>query len=164
MFGLLPRGGSVAARARTRIGPRGHMAGHADGQADSQDRSSCALVLSPRYLTEPGRVCTGTESGQGPRGEVRLFHQKSTCIMQITSGPQVVQILAQQPPNFEATRAAYSTVWLRGTSLIRNIPPVGPYSRTIPRIPWQPWLGGWAVSYERGTPVIPTGGRVRQQH
>ena len=36
----------------------------------------------------------------------------------------------------------------RGTSLIRNTPFLGPYSRTIPRV-----LRGRAVSYERGTPV-----------
>jgi len=40
----------------------------------------------------------------------------------------------------------------RGTSLIRNSAPLGPYSRTMPRTIWRP-LGGGAVSYERGTPV-----------
>jgi len=40
----------------------------------------------------------------------------------------------------------------RGTSLIRNTPLLGPYSRTIPRVLW--WCqGGEAVSYERGAPV-----------
>jgi len=34
------------------------------------------------------------------------------------------------------------------TSLVRNRHPVGPHSRPMPRV-----LGGWAVSYERGTPV-----------
>ena len=37
----------------------------------------------------------------------------------------------------------------RGTSLIGNNPPLGPYSRPMPRV-----LGSWGVSYERGTPVI----------
>ena len=36
----------------------------------------------------------------------------------------------------------------RGTSLIRNNPLLGPYSRLMPRALW--WGGG---SYERGTPV-----------
>jgi len=40
----------------------------------------------------------------------------------------------------------------RGTSLVRNRHPVGPYSRTMPRLLWWP-RGGGAVSYERGTPV-----------
>jgi len=40
----------------------------------------------------------------------------------------------------------------RGTSLIRNTPLLGPYSRTIPRVLGWFW-GGGAVSYERGTPV-----------
>ena len=40
----------------------------------------------------------------------------------------------------------------RGTSLIRNIPPLGPYSRTMSRALWWSW-GRGAVSYERGTPV-----------
>ena len=43
----------------------------------------------------------------------------------------------------------------RGTSLIRNSAPVGPYSRTMPRALW--WFqGGAGSSYKRGTPV---GGR-----
>ena len=43
----------------------------------------------------------------------------------------------------------------RGTSLIRNRPLLGPYSRTIPRVIW--WsVGGGAVSSERGTHVGPT--------
>ena len=40
----------------------------------------------------------------------------------------------------------------RGTLLIRNRLPLGPYSRTMPRA-----LGGGAVSYERGTPVLKWG-------
>jgi len=32
--------------------------------------------------------------------------------------------------------------------LIRNHHPLGPYRRPMPRV-----LGGWAFSYERGTPV-----------
>ena len=38
----------------------------------------------------------------------------------------------------------------RGTSLIRNNPPVGPYSSPMPR--------EVGVSYERGTPVLEAGG------
>ena len=30
----------------------------------------------------------------------------------------------------------------RGTSLIRNSPLLGPYSRTVPRALWWPWGGG----------------------
>jgi len=37
----------------------------------------------------------------------------------------------------------------RGTSLIRKRTPLGPYGRPMPRV-----LGGWAFSYERGTPVL----------
>ena len=40
----------------------------------------------------------------------------------------------------------------RGTSLIRNSAPIGPYGRTMHRALW--WvLGGGSLSYERGTPV-----------
>ena len=43
-------------------------------------------------------------------------------------------------------------VHYRGTTLIRNPPLLGPYSRTIPRVLW--WsLGMAAVSHERGSPV-----------
>jgi len=44
----------------------------------------------------------------------------------------------------------------RGTSLIRNRAPLGPYSRIMPMALLWPY-GGGAVSYERGTPV-PHGG------
>ena len=43
------------------------------------------------------------------------------------------------PPLFQ--RAARALVY-RGTSLIRNRHPVGPYSRTMPRLLWWSW-GGW---------------------
>ena len=57
-------------------------------------------------------------------------------------------------------RSAWSVLGLRGqdfgeyrnTSLIRNSPFLGSYSRTISRVLlWS--SGGGAVSYERGTPV-----------
>ena len=40
----------------------------------------------------------------------------------------------------------------RGTLLIRNSAPLGPYSRNMPRALWWPYRGR-ALSYERGTPV-----------
>ena len=40
----------------------------------------------------------------------------------------------------------------RGTSLIRNLPHLGPYSRPMPGPLGGP--KGVAVSYERGTPVL----------
>ena len=42
-----------------------------------------------------------------------------------------------------------ATYMYRGTSIIRNTPPVGPYGMTMRRL-----LGGGAVSYDRGTPVV----------
>jgi hypothetical protein len=41
----------------------------------------------------------------------------------------------------------------RGTSLIKTRTPLEPYSRHMPRALWWP-LGGGAVSFERGTPVV----------
>ena len=40
----------------------------------------------------------------------------------------------------------------RDTSLIRNRFTLAPYSRFMSKALWWSW-GGWAVSYERGTPV-----------
>ena len=40
----------------------------------------------------------------------------------------------------------------RGTSLIKNCPLLGPYSRPVPRALWWSW-GGVAISYESGTPA-----------
>ena len=42
-------------------------------------------------------------------------------------------------------------VFDRGTSLVKNTPPVGPYSSPMPRVYGDP--AGAGVSYERGTPV-----------
>jgi len=41
----------------------------------------------------------------------------------------------------------------RCTSLITSPPPVRPYSSPMPRV-LGGVLGGWAFSYERGTPVL----------
>ena len=41
-----------------------------------------------------------------------------------------------------------------GTSLIRSSTPVGSYRKTMPRVGPMVSLGGDAVSYERGTPVV----------
>ena len=51
-----------------------------------------------------------------PHGGVRPFHQKSTCLPQLTSGPYVVQIWSRSPRNCEATKPAYSTVRVNGTN------------------------------------------------
>ena len=49
-----------------------------------------------------------------------------------------------------------------GTSLISNRAPLGPYSRTAPRVLW--WSQGrGSVSYERGTPVTKKNGNARLQ-
>ena len=40
------------------------------------------------------------------------------------------------------TIAARSIRVYRGTSLIRNTPLLGPYSRNMPRALWKPWEGG----------------------
>ena len=49
----------------------------------------------------------------------------------------------------------------RGTSLIKNMPFLEPYSRTLSRVLW--WSqGGGSVSCERGTPVLSkTASRMR---
>ena len=36
----------------------------------------------------------------------------------------------------------------RGTSLISNQPPIGPYGRSMPRALWRPWGGGLFVMSE----------------
>ena len=53
-----------------------------------------------------------------------------------------------------ASRHALSAERYRGTSLIRNRNPLGPYSRTTPRALWRSY-GGGGDSLERGTPVAP---------
>ena len=58
-----------------------------------------------------------------------------------------------KPSATASTRTCRAESGYRGTSLIRNSASLGPYSRTMHRTLWKPWLGGGAVSYERGTPV-----------
>ena len=36
----------------------------------------------------------------------------------------------------------------RGTSIIRKRTPLGPYSRTMPRLLWRSWGGGWFLMSE----------------
>ena len=43
---------------------------------------------------------------------------------------------------FSAQRSNNFPIWYRGTSLIRNSAPLGPYSGTMPRALWWPWGGG----------------------
>jgi len=52
----------------------------------------------------------------------------------------------------KSARENYPPDTYRGTWLIRNRHPVGPYSRTMPGLLWWSW-GGGAVSYDRGTPA-----------
>ena len=45
-----------------------------------------------------------------PHGGVRPFHQKSTCITQLTSGPSMVQIWSRIPQNSGRAKPSNSTV------------------------------------------------------
>jgi len=45
-----------------------------------------------------------------PHGGLRPFHQKSTCLTQLTSGPYVVHISSRYGRNFDPTKPAYPTV------------------------------------------------------
>jgi len=56
-------------------------------------------------------VALDPENMDRPLGGIRLFHQKSTCIMQLTLGRYVVQIWSRRPQNFEATKPSNSTEW-----------------------------------------------------
>ena len=47
---------------------------------------------------------------KGPHGGLRPFHQKSTCLMQLALGPDVVQIWSRNPHKIEATNPSKSTV------------------------------------------------------
>ena len=46
-----------------------------------------------------------------PHGGVRPCHQKSTCLTQLTLGPDMVQIWSRYPQYFEATKPSKPTVW-----------------------------------------------------
>ena len=46
-----------------------------------------------------------------PHGGVRPFHQKSTCLTQITLGPYVVQIWSRTPRISAGSKPSNSTVW-----------------------------------------------------
>ena len=47
-----------------------------------------------------------------PISGVRPFEQNSTCLTQLTSGPDVVQIWSHHGRKFDTTKPAYSTVWV----------------------------------------------------
>jgi len=46
-----------------------------------------------------------------PHGGVRPFHQKSTCLTQLTLGRYVVQIWSRYARNLEPTKPSNSTEW-----------------------------------------------------
>ena len=83
----------------------------------------------------------------------RPFHQKSTCLTQLTLGPYVVKNWSRYARNFEGFGfrgaclglRAWEPVYLidvssyRGTSLIRKRLAQGPYSRPWPRALSRSW-------------------------
>ena len=72
--------------------------------------------------------------------------------MKILSLDNAWRVFQQTSHSRLAEVAAERGLCYRGTSLIKNSAPLGPYSRTVPRALRWSW-GGGAVSYERGTPV-----------
>ena len=56
---------------------------------------------------------TEREGGScAPRGGVRPFHRKSTCLTQLTLGPYVVYIWSSYVKNNEPTKPSSSTEWI----------------------------------------------------
>ena len=51
----------------------------------------------------------GARVARRPHGGVRPVDQKSTCLTQLTLGPDVVQIWSRNGANFEPTKPSYST-------------------------------------------------------
>ena len=88
--------------------------------------------------------CTEREGGgerereretEGERGQV-----KARCVRIKFDGPRT---------RFRAPQwlvRGHGEGWYRDTSLIRNNPPVGPYSRPVPRAPVEAERGGEAMS------------------
>ena len=60
-----------------------------------------------------------------PHGGVRPFHQKSTCLAQLTLGPYAVQIWTRYGRNFDATKPACSIVRIQSVLELRpsQVPP-----------------------------------------
>ena len=83
-------------------------------------------------------------AGSGERGGGRK--KNSACVQGYLAHKKTPTPLGPpQEPGHKPTER------YRGTSLIRNAPLLGPFSRTTPRVLW--WSqGGGAVSYEQGTP------------
>ena len=71
-------------------------------------------------------------------------------------GPRDRRYQAPASPQSVPSGGAY-----RGASLIRKRTPLGPYSKTLPRVIGGSW--GWAFSYERGTPVCNLRRSVREE-
>ena len=60
----------------------------------------------------PGFQVPAGLDGVLPHGGLRPFHQKSTCITQLTLGPNAVQIWPRNPRVSEATKPSNLTVWM----------------------------------------------------
>jgi len=76
--------------------------------------NSLSLTLTHSHGVRAGIVLRGVVQAPNapqPHGGVRPFHQKSTCLKQLTLEPCVVQIWSRNPRISEATKPSNSTVF-----------------------------------------------------
>ena len=77
---------------------------HPVGPEEGQDGRGCSV--------QGGRDYDSGCRGQRPHGGVRPFHQKSTCLTELTVGPYLVHIWTRNVRNPERTERSNSTVWI----------------------------------------------------
>ena len=78
---------------------------------DPKESRACMRILSTEGRGV--RLCWALSKPEGPKGAhggVRPFHQKSTCLTQLTLGPYVVQNWSSYGRKFDPTKPSYSTV------------------------------------------------------
>ena len=78
--------------------------------------------------------------------EIRKLSWRKACLLSFLPTSAYHGLILKPVPDFGHLHGTY-----RGTSLLRNNPSLGCYSRLMPRALW--WSYGGVVSYERGTLV-----------
>ena len=79
--------------------------------AGQPDLSCVSSQVLPVPLPRRRSGTCGAEEPATTRGGVSTFHQKSTYLTQLSSGPNVAQIWSCNPRISEATKAPNTTVW-----------------------------------------------------
>ena len=126
---------------------------HVRGKPPSSNFNFRTLTPKPQARTPIPETAPLKPKTQNPKRETphaKISNPKPEILCQVV----VIFIMVRGWGVWEASQVHFrQTIVYRGTSLKRDNPLLGSYSKTMPRVLW--WSqGGRLVSYGRDTPVI----------